>query len=130
VLRSGVPVTLVPLDATNQVPVSRSFYEGIAADHDTPVARFVLDVLGRRRDELDAGGLFFWDQLAAVALTEDVAASTRRRVNVTRRGALAGWTSEGSGGAPVRVAGRVDRTRFERVFLSVLADRAGSEPAS
>ena len=121
VLRSGAPITLVPLDATSQVPVRRSFYEGIAAAHDTPEARFVLDVLTRQRGEIDAGSLSFWDQLAAVALTEDVATVRRRRVSVTPGGALAGWTSERSDGAPVRVLDRVDGARFERVFLSVLA---------
>jgi len=40
-------------------------------------------------------------------------------VRVATRGPLAGWTAVASDGADVRVAGEIDRARFERLFLSV-----------
>jgi inosine-uridine nucleoside N-ribohydrolase len=123
VLGSGAPITLVPLDATNEVPIGRSFYEGLRTARRTPAARFVFDVLTRQRDAIDAGGAFFWDPLAAVVLTDDVASLERRRVHLATRGALAGWTAVASDGADVRVAGHIDRARFDRLFLSTLASR-------
>jgi inosine-uridine nucleoside N-ribohydrolase len=123
VLGSGAPITLVPLDATSQVPIGRSFYEGLRAARRTPAARFVFDVLTRRREAIDAGGAFFWDPLAAVVLTDDVASFEQRRVHLATRGALAGWTAVASDGTNVLVAGDIDRARFDRVLLSVLASR-------
>jgi pyrimidine-specific ribonucleoside hydrolase len=123
VLRSGAPITLVPLDATRHVPLERSFYAGSQAAHDTRVSGFVFDVLTQLRDQIDAGGYSFWDPLAAVLLTDDVATVGRRRVKVATRGALRGWTFAATDGAPVRVVTDVPRERFEQLFLSVLDAR-------
>jgi hypothetical protein len=58
-----------------------------------------------------------------VVLTDDVASLEHRRVHLATRGALAGWTAVASDGADVRVAGHIDRARFDRLFLSTLASR-------
>jgi inosine-uridine nucleoside N-ribohydrolase len=120
VLGSGAPITLVPLDATQQVPIARSFYEGLRAARHTPIARFVFDVLTRQRDAIDAGEVFFWDPLAAAVLTDGVASLVDRRVRIATRGSVAGWTAVASDGAEVRVAGDIDRGAFDQFFLSVL----------
>ena len=44
VLQSGVSVTLVPLDATNHVPVTMNFLERLEDDRITPEASFIFDV--------------------------------------------------------------------------------------
>jgi inosine-uridine nucleoside N-ribohydrolase len=125
VLRSGPPVTLIPLDATNQIPVTRSFYEGIKAARGTPEAGFVYDLLTRQRDLIESGGYFFWDPLAAAAFTDQSLISTeRRRLKIATRGPLAGWTWIASNGDPARVAVSAKRARFEQTFLSVLNLRA------
>jgi pyrimidine-specific ribonucleoside hydrolase len=120
VLHAGAPITLVPLDATRHVPLDRSFYEGIKAAHDTPVARFVFDVLTRQRDQTDSGDYFFWDPLAAAILTDGLATVERRRLKVATKASLSGWTFAVTGGTPVSVAMDVPRARFEQIFLSVL----------
>lgn len=66
VLGSGVPVTLVPLDATNQVPLTDAFFERLTAEARSPAATFVLRVIRRIRPLLSGErGLCFWDPLAA-----------------------------------------------------------------
>lgn len=45
VFNSGVPVTLIPLDATSHVPITRQFYDRISGDRTTPAANFVYEVL-------------------------------------------------------------------------------------
>ena len=47
VLRSGIPWTLVPLDATNTVPQSDSFFKRLGANATTASARFVHEVMSR-----------------------------------------------------------------------------------
>jgi inosine-uridine nucleoside N-ribohydrolase len=120
VLRSGAPVTLVPLDATRDVPLDRAFYEALRRTHRTPVARFVLALLTRQRGLIDSGAASFWDPLAAGVLTDGLATFERATLRVATRGAVAGWTWVASGGARARVAVSAPRERFEPLFLTVL----------
>lgn len=45
VLRSGIPSTLVPLDATNAVPYNAPFFERLGRNRRTAAARFVYEAL-------------------------------------------------------------------------------------
>ena len=72
----------MPLDATQHVPITRSFYEGLKAAHGTRVADFVFRVVSRQRDS------YFWDPLAAAILTDRLATIERRHLQV----APSGWT--------------------------------------
>src|SRR5512142_1136387 len=44
VFASGAPITLVPLDATNFVKVTPTFYDRLTRNHSTPEASFVYDL--------------------------------------------------------------------------------------
>lgn len=63
VFKSGVPITLIPLDATNEVPTSEAFRTQLESVMQTPEAEIVHQLV---RPEM---GGYFWDQLTAVALT-------------------------------------------------------------
>ena len=126
VLGSGATVTLVPLDATNEAPLDRSFYDGVRSARRTPAMRFVLTELTRQRGAIDEGEAFFWDPLAAAALTDGIVRVERRALHVVESARLPGWTWSGGGGASVQVAARPERRRFERIFLGVLAGRQAS----
>lgn len=69
VLDSGVPVTLVPLDATNDAPLTLDFVERLAADAGTPQAQFVAEVMEELRGLIEFG-YYFWDPLAAAILVD------------------------------------------------------------
>lgn len=56
VLQSGAPITLVPLDATNRVPVTAEFYKRLANNHITPEATIAFDVLTQQKGFIDSGG--------------------------------------------------------------------------
>lgn len=122
VLASGAPITLVPLDATNHVPVTGSFYGRLKADRASPVAGFAFDVLTKRYAFIQSGGYYFWDPLAAAILTDESLATlqTRALSVIEAEGAESGRTLPSAVGAPVRVAVSADGARFEPVFLSTL----------
>ena len=61
-------IRLVPLDATNKVPIDSAFLARIEREARTPLARFVAQVLGTNRSLIAQGAYFAWDPLAAVAL--------------------------------------------------------------
>jgi purine nucleosidase len=118
VLRSGIPWTLVPLDATNTVPQSDPFFERLGANATTASARFVHEVMSRE-GPLDE--LYFWDPLAAAVLVNpSVATLGRRTVRIVTSGADAGRTVVAAKGARIRTAIRANRTAFEDLFLATL----------
>ena len=121
VFRANVPVTLIPLDATNDVPVSRSFYDKLGRASATREAKFVHDLLTKQTNLIRAGEYFFWDPLAAAAFTNaTLVAIERYKVKVLTTGPGEGSIRITNRGTPIRVAVSARRARFERVFLSAL----------
>jgi pyrimidine-specific ribonucleoside hydrolase len=125
VFRSGAPITLIPLDATSQVPVSLKFYNRMKSDRTTSVAEFVFRVLAAQEDYVRSGVYYFWDPLAAAAIRgEDLFSFQELSLEVVvTEGPQSGWTRESETGSPVRVAMTADRERFDDLFLDVLNGR-------
>lgn len=122
VLSSGVPVTLVPLDATNQVPLDMNFYNRLESKHSEPEAAFILDVLTYNLFMIQADAYFFWDPLAAAILVDETLAifdvlSVCVDVN---EGSSSGAAQIYPGCPEVRVAIGADKQIFENNFLETL----------
>jgi inosine-uridine nucleoside N-ribohydrolase len=122
VFRSGAPIALVPLDASNHVPVTRFFADVLEDRHGTPEAEMVWRLF-EAQPYLTAGTNFFWDPLAAVvAVGEAEATVERRNVEVLiGGGAETGSLVERPDGASIDVVLDVDAEAFEREFLGTLA---------
>ncbi len=121
VLRSGVPITLVPLDATKDAPVNDAFLAELEQDHSAAPADIVYELL--LRGALDAAyGDQLWDPLAAV-MTVDESVGTFETMPlkvITADGRESGRTMRVDDGVPVRVATAADQSRFEERFLQGL----------
>jgi len=124
-IASGAPVTLVPLDATNDVPVTFRFYDRLEAKHTTPEATFVYDLLTKNRGFVGSGGYYFWDPLSAAVVAEEslVEIETRSVIVIEEEGPESGRTMASPEGHDVRVAVAADRGAFERLFLDTLNRR-------
>ena len=70
VVESGAPITLVPLDATNEVPVTPEFVAHLEAEKSTPEAEFVAALLANNAESIASGSYYFWDPLAAVVMSD------------------------------------------------------------
>jgi inosine-uridine nucleoside N-ribohydrolase len=115
VLQSGAPLMLVPLDATNHVPITQSFYKRLKADHAAPAAQFVYDGLTEEKSLIDSPGFEFWDSLtAAIWVDESLSTFQSRALAVEPE---TGHVIEQAGGPLVRYALTADRERFEQAFL-------------
>ncbi len=125
VFTSGMPITLIPLDATNTAPLTPRFYAELGADRTTPIAKFIYDVLTLERAPIDAGAWYFWDPLAAAAITHPEVIDTQAMpINiVTAPGREHGRTKRDGDGQLVEVATRADAGLFEHVFLGALNGR-------
>jgi pyrimidine-specific ribonucleoside hydrolase len=122
VIASGAPITLIPLDTTNKVPLTADFMLRCAAAQQTPAAGFVYRTLRRLKRLIGARAYYFWDPLAAVVVTHPQIVRTTvyaLRI-VTDAGTQYGRTVERPDGARVRVCVDVDAAQFEATFLETL----------
>jgi len=119
----GLPVTLVPLDATDDVPFTTFFVDALAEHAVTPEARAVQRIIQENQPIFTGPGYDFWDTLAtALVFRPDLATWDETPVIVTAsQDAGAGWIDRWGRGVAVRFARAVpDPLAFEREYLSVL----------
>ncbi len=118
VFRSGIPLVLVPLDATNDVPVRTSFIKELETDHTAAGADIAYELFARAG--LNPGD-FFWDPLAAlITVDESVADFETMQLRIVTEGQKIGQTARAAGGATVRVATGADAAAFETQLLAGL----------
>ncbi len=128
---SGVPITLVPLDASRFAPVNMAFYERLCAHRTTRAAAFIFDALTADLDFVKSGDFYFWDPLAAAILVEPglAASSSPRSPQTLRLGVVQTLDEEDdhSGalipidhGPGMTVAMWADASAFQDRFLQIL----------
>ena len=147
VFRSGVPVYLISLDGTNQIPVTPDFVEYMRKNSSTKETEFILVGMDVKMWAIQAGHYYFWDVLAAAAAVDDDIMgydvlnldvivkyiekkpdylpnfSALRRNGEIRRPLdeyESGWTKEVENGWPVYVPKFVNAKEFEKRFMVVL----------
>jgi inosine-uridine nucleoside N-ribohydrolase len=123
VLRSGIPMTFVPLDAANNVPITTCFQKAVQAQPGTPALRLIGTMLRDPYYTQTPG--YFWDPLAAVAATvatgqQVVRLQSARLVIGTVPGPDMGVTRINPAGSPVHLAVSASAPAFERQFLATL----------
>ncbi|MGH2672608.1 MAG: nucleoside hydrolase [Gaiellales bacterium] len=120
----GMEVTLVPLDATDDVPFTSFFADTLAAHRTSPEAEAAHVIILANEEVFLAPGYSFWDTLAtALVFRPELATFDEARVMVTAsEDAGAGWIDRWDEGAFIRFATAVpDPLAFEREYLSVLS---------
>lgn len=118
VFSRGVPITLVPLDATNQVPITRDFLARLNAAKQTPAAKLAERLLQNQRAEIERGNFYLWDVVAAFVVTDSSVPITQE-MNLVVEGET-GRTTQDAQGNRMRVVTKIDAPRFEATFLQVL----------
>jgi pyrimidine-specific ribonucleoside hydrolase len=121
VFNSGIPIILVPLDATRDVPVTRNFYGVLEKNQETPSAARVYEIVTANLDFVDSGGFQFWDSLTAAIFTDpNIAKYEEMQLTVVEEeGPESGRTKLDSNGSKIRVAVGADRKTFEPLLLTV-----------
>ena len=122
---SGVPTTLVPLNASNMVPLNLAFYDRIQKNHRTPQASFIYQALTADLAFVQSGTFFFWDPLAAVTLTDpDVTSGRTMNLRVVQEldeeNDHSAQLLEDPKGSPIDVMLSADADAFYDLFLDVI----------
>jgi len=122
VFKSGVPIVLIPLDATEDVPVTRNFYKALDKNRNTPMAKLVYEMLTANLDFVDSGGFQFWDSLTSSTFT-DQSIVKFKELNLSvleEEGPESGRAKQDTNGAKIKVAVSAEQNKFEQLFLTVL----------
>ena len=113
VFQSGLPITLVPLDATNQVPVTNDFKNELESVMATPEAELVYNAT--------AVGLYFWDQFTAVSLTNpEVVTFEEHTIEIIVDLPEHEGQTNSTGTGSVLVAVDADADTFEDLFIGYI----------
>jgi len=124
VFRSGMHITLIPLDATNHVPVNDYFYQELSKTRPhTASAKFVYDLFTKNQHNFTTKGWYFWDPLAAaIASDESIAVIETKKLRiVSAPESMSGATVvDEKNGNDVRVCVNADERRFTKDILSTI----------
>jgi pyrimidine-specific ribonucleoside hydrolase len=125
VFASGAPIRLVPLDATQRVPIDMALFEQFQSHASSPLAHFVAQVLATNRDSIRQGFYFALDPLAAAALANPAVATFRpMAIEISDNPEELGRTIEvKKRRSNVQVAIDADSLRFRDVFMTALGVR-------
>ncbi|MEW5990845.1 MAG: nucleoside hydrolase [Chloroflexota bacterium] len=119
VLDTEVPVTLVPLDATNDVPVPPDFAAILEADHAAAGADIAFEMYAR--SPALTFGTSFWDTLAALALVDpELVTWEDLTVSVELDGPSSGRIRRTTDGRPIRAAMSANTDAFMAALLAAL----------
>jgi inosine-uridine nucleoside N-ribohydrolase len=118
VFATEVPIAIVPLDATDDVPVPADLVDRLEADHGAAGADLVRELLIRNPNRLLADqGQQLWDELAALVVTDpDLANWTESALTVAEDGRL----TQDEAGRPARFADSADPQAVETALLAAL----------
>ena len=120
VLRTDVRVTLVPLDATNALPMTADFFDRLGADASAPAADLAWRLLDRNRF-LMTSGQYLWDELAAIAFVQPTLVRLERmRVHVDTTEPHAGRIFRSEEGREIEAALGADAPRALSAIVEAL----------
>jgi len=122
VFRSGVPVRLIPLDATNRVPIGAAFLHAFEDGVRSPLGHTAAQVLASDNEAITQGIFYAWDPLAAVALLHPgVVKTVRLHIEIRQDAPEAGRTAQSAGAPNAEVALDADGAAFRKLFLDAFA---------
>lgn len=122
VFRSGVPITMVGLDVTNQVPVTPAFYQKLKQNQNSLANQFFYELFHQNEAEIIAHKWYFWDVLSAVVAYDDsiVQTSNKKLRVLLSPEEQSGTTVVDKKGNNIRVCTTVDKERLENVLMNTL----------
>ena len=128
VFDSGARIHLIPLDATNHVPIDADFLRELQSKARTPLGEFVVAIMERDRKLIDQGTYYAWDAVAGVAQVDQAAVRTSpMAIEVKQDPPEEGRTAEVSAAPPnAQVALGANATIFRQIFISALVPLTAS----
>lgn len=116
------------MDASNDVPVDIWFTQALAVRAGGSAGDAALTFL-QTNATLSRGGFYFWDLVAAVAMTTPSVMTTEPlSLSIRTTGADIGRTVTDPAGTPVYITTKADANAFATVMLQAYGPRRASSP--
>jgi purine nucleosidase len=113
IFASGIPITVVPLDACNSVPVTTEFLDQIKDSYPLLSQSWELS-----RRQVEAGIYYFWDPLTAAVLIDSRVIQTQKmKISISTSAPNEGQTYVSDDGNEVDVAINADEPLFKSILL-------------
>ncbi len=127
VFRSGVPITLAPLDATDKLPLTQDFAALFREKARSQEAKFLGAVFEHEMDFIKAGIYYFWDPLAAAAVVDrDILKFQHRKLDVVVQYSEDGIVGDPQFFSPTRWDGQ-PRRAFDLYFSGQIVESEGGQ---
>lgn len=123
VFESGVKIQLVPLDATNQVPVTQEFVVSFQKQAHSTASDFVLQMIKRIVGNFRRNVAYhLWDPMTcATAVNPDLCQFEEMRLDiVTESGNHWAGVVKSDDGVKIKVARKIQKEQFENGFIDVI----------
>ncbi|MBK9769254.1 MAG: nucleoside hydrolase [Candidatus Obscuribacter sp.] len=121
IVDSKVPIKLITLDLTNEMPVTKDFLGKLEAQSEHSKASALAATLWSLVKGFD---YYFWDTItAAVAIEPSLFTFKDIKIDVSTSGKTMGRTNQALFGRKVQVATQVNKQGFEDLLLSTLSIR-------
>ncbi|MFL5675417.1 MAG: nucleoside hydrolase [Chloroflexota bacterium] len=117
VMATTIPITIVPLDATDDVPVPADLTERLASDHTAAGADLAYELLVRSPARITDPGQQLWDELAALTVSRPALVTWR---DETLAIAADGRLDHSNPGRRIRVGTGADASATETALLAAL----------
>lgn len=123
VFESGVPITMCPLDATEEAPIGEKIFERFQNEKRNPSAEFVYEVIKPYVASQSDAKVYLWDPVAAAVMT-DPSLGTYQTMNLSvcqEPGHSYGCTLKDPTGTPIQVCTSIDAHRFYSLFYKTIS---------
>jgi pyrimidine-specific ribonucleoside hydrolase len=129
VFEAGLPIRLIPLDATDRVPLDRGYIRELQGAAQSSLARLTSQLLDMVAFLMDEGNYYAWDPLAAVTLVDSTVVQLQpKSIAVGVEAPEEGRSADVPGGRPnATVAIDADARRFRALFVGTLVAWPGRE---
>lgn len=119
VLSSNIPITLVPLDACNYVPITKEFLEYVNSIQEYSLLAQSLNIF---KSGIESGTYYFWDELTAVVMLDPSCIEiTKMRITLDTMGISEGQTHISEKGYEMDVAIKADSAKVLKILLDTFA---------
>jgi inosine-uridine nucleoside N-ribohydrolase len=118
---ANLPVTLIPLDATNAAPLNEETLKRVAKNIHSPAYHYFYELLNHSHTSLRSGLWYFWDPLAAVIAVDEKYCEINRlplRVTIAPERHPGATIIDVRKGIFVRVCQKVQVQQFEEQLFS------------
>lgn len=123
VIASGAPVVLVPLNATDQAPLTEDLYNNFKNEQRNTSSQFVLDVIHPFMATQTNTSVYLWDPVAAAIMTNpSIGTYSTMNIKVNlQKGPSYGCTQQIPSGNPISVCLSINAPEFYSLFFKTVS---------